>query len=123
MVGLLTEGDATILSASQPNRHTSGTSIRFVTLNLFHGRAIAANDLLTDRRQKRALAANPASDDSGDAKLRRWAAVRCSAWFGENSQQFLELLLAHLDVSQNLAHQTNTDSFATVAWHNCRATV
>jgi hypothetical protein len=40
------------------------------------------NDQLTDRRRKRALAANPVSNKSGASKLRRLAAVRWSAWFG-----------------------------------------
>jgi hypothetical protein len=39
------------------------------------------NDQLTDRRRKRALAANPASDKSGASKVKRLAAVRWSAWF------------------------------------------
>jgi len=41
----------------------------------------APNDQLTDRRRKRALAANPASEKTGASKLKRLAAVRWSAWF------------------------------------------
>jgi hypothetical protein len=40
------------------------------------------NDQLTDRRRKRALAANPAFEKSGASKPQRLAAVRWSAWFG-----------------------------------------
>jgi hypothetical protein len=41
---------------------------------------LLSNDQLTDRRRKRALAANPASEESGASKLKRGAAVRWSDW-------------------------------------------